>query len=761
VVHLSATLPSTENEPFGLTDADRTHDALQSRLAANKPAQLKPARSKLDEVSKLAGEFAAAATELAAEAESAKVIAVVVNRVGLARAVHDTLRKALRGDDDGPSADVTLLIGRSRPLDRDRLLKEVLPRMAAGRRADTEARPLYVVATQCIEAGADLDFDALVTQVAPLDCLRQRFGRLDRLGARHKKGRKSHAVVLAAAGEVAKKVVDPIYGEAVAKTWGWLLERGGRDETVDFGIDHLKLPASEALDALLAPRASAPVMLPAYVDCWAATSPAPAADPEVSLFLHGPDTGPADVQIVWRADLAEEDLRDSGRADEIVAACPPSSLEALAVPVAAARRWLANAEPPEIADVEGASVGVAEDRRERDRDHRRALRWRGSDHAATGPIEPHELRPGDLIVVSATYGGCDAFGWNPGLPGEVADLGFEVNLRHRRRLIFRLDRAVVRNALRDDLETADRLWRRISDRLEEWHDDTATLVVELADLDDFPETWVRALKELGPSGFSLELRDADSPGRGGMLSLRRRLEGSEVESILGDPSLEPEVGEPATEDDVSSVTGAPIGLAEHCEQVARLARAFAHKAGLPAERVRDVALAAALHDLGKAEERFQIYLRGGDEFAWEIDPKPLAKSGTRPTRQELGRAARQAALPARARHECWSLEIARSMPRLSEASDPELVLWLIGTHHGHGRPFFPAVEYPAIGEELTIEFCGARLAAGVEVPVWRLDSGWIERFERLTRRYGPWELARMEAILRLADHRASEMAGSP
>ena len=41
-------------------------------------------------------------------------------------------------------------------------------RMKAGRSRSPDDRPLFVVATQTVEVGADLDFDQLVTEAAPL-----------------------------------------------------------------------------------------------------------------------------------------------------------------------------------------------------------------------------------------------------------------------------------------------------------------------------------------------------------------------------------------------------------------------------------------------------------------------------------------------------------------------------------------------------------------------------------------------------------------
>src|SRR5262249_21249251 len=106
-----------------------------------------------------------------------RAVAVIVNRVATAREVCAVLTAK------HPGADVVLLTGRMRPLDRDRVVARWLGRLEpnAGTALD---RPVFVVATQCLEVGADLDFHALVSECASLDALRQRFGRLNRVGAR-------------------------------------------------------------------------------------------------------------------------------------------------------------------------------------------------------------------------------------------------------------------------------------------------------------------------------------------------------------------------------------------------------------------------------------------------------------------------------------------------------------------------------------------------------------------------------------------------
>jgi CRISPR-associated endonuclease/helicase Cas3 len=90
-----------------------------------------------------------------------------------------------------------------------------------------------------------------------------------------------------------------------------------------------------------------------------------------------------------------------------------------------------------------------------------------------------------------------------------------------------------------------------------------------------------------------------------------------------------------------------------------------------------------------------------------------------------------------------------------QAHDPDLVLWLIGTHHGWGRPFFPPVLWPATDDASQIELCGEKLPIRAGWQVADAGTGWIDLFVVLKKRYGPWGLAHLEASLRLADHRRS------
>ena len=90
------------------------------------------------------------------------------------------------------------------------------------------AAPLMVVATQCLEVGVDLDLDGLVTQAAPLDALRQRFGRVNRAG----RSIPAAGAILVTTESLAKKADDPVYGDRIRKTWEALTTIATKEGTV-------------------------------------------------------------------------------------------------------------------------------------------------------------------------------------------------------------------------------------------------------------------------------------------------------------------------------------------------------------------------------------------------------------------------------------------------------------------------------------------------------------------------------------------------
>ena len=87
---------------------------------------------------------------------------------------------------------------------------------------------------------------------------------------------------------------------------------------------------------------------------------------------------------------------------------------------------------------------------------------------------------------------------------------------------------------------------------------------------------------------------------------------------------------------------------------------------------------------------------------------------------------------------------------VGEEVDRELLTWLIGTSHGRGRTTFPD------GSESLLPERDGITPEVIEAAEELFDDGaWDDLFERLSRRYGPWGLAYLEALLRTADQQIS------
>lgn len=764
---LSATPGSGTEPPFALLDEEKKPDSpLGPRLYANKPVRL------VDVEDRTALERAC--VEQAKDLlERHRTIAVVVNRVASAGVIARQLSETL-----GTAATVTLLTGRMRPLDRDDVLRELRPAVQTGRSRTDDSPKRVVVGTQCIEAGADFDFDALVTEAASLDSLRQRFGRVDRLG----KYKRAEGVIVY--DKSAKD--DSVYGKAIAETIKWLKEQAkerpkklkdelkkfknetkklkgeakqqaeaqiARMTSVDVGVLALDVPSGDALTKLLAPKPNAPTLLPAYLDLWAQTSPAPSQVPDVSLWLHGPSSGPADVQVVWRADLSQDVLQqgDLEVATAIVTAVRPSSLEAMSLPFGTARAWLAGQVARDGGDTEGAA---ADEDDEPTAFGRRALRWRGDGSEV---VAATKLKPGDTIVVPASYGGIRSGCFEATAIDPVTDRAEQASLLARGRPVLRLHPTVT-----DGLGVALPLTE-----LEEARD----ALGRLATNNGWPP-WKRLWAQKLAKGRRSFVVSGDPSWT---VIEARRVVPSEIRSVIQPEETLEDGVELTTDSDDSFCVGRAVTLSEHTSDVEAFARGYATSCGLGEWLAEHIALAGWLHDIGKADCRFQLMLRGGSEIELFKDDTPWAKSAMPPGARAARKLARERsgypsggyfhAVQSVAMLDGQETALAQWLGKRDSTREPDvdLVLHLVASHHGECRPFAPVVVDRApvkvsLGGHVSGVFGKADFS---EVPsnhtLHRLDSPLADRFWRLVAKYGWQELCWLEAILRLADHRASAM----
>ncbi|MCF8146202.1 MAG: hypothetical protein K9N21_20025 [Deltaproteobacteria bacterium] len=432
-----------------------------------------------------------------------------------------------------------------------------------------------------------------------------------------------------------------------------------------------------------------PTLLPSHISLLAQTGPE-APEINVSPWLHGAGSGAPDVSIVWRLDLP---AANSVGWEEAVRLRPPLTREALEIPVYAARSWLEGGRAQDVTDLEGmagrpSGAGAS---------GKPVLCWRGPDDCRV--IFPRDIRPGDTLVVPAAYGGCDPYGWAPNSNAPVEDIADFCSLERGGAHIVRLvpgltswmgpHEAPVQEAVTELFSAETEMDPEMGIDQERVQLAQSALRAFLLEVD-------HPLITAFHGGFEIEPHPAGVVLRGRVMD--------EVEAVLS--------------------SGVAVELDRHLKGVTDQALTLA--VGHP-EKGR-ISLAASKHDLGKAEPRFQAMLHGTPLAA--ASGPILAKSGLRKLSQIRAAYARSD-LPAGFRHELASL---------AYAFEPDqIVRYLIGTHHGYGRPWFPA--------------CADTEAPGTDQIF--LGSPWAQAFAILLDEWGPWGLAGMELLLRASDIRQS------
>ena len=727
VTAMTATAVGSDDDAIGVTAADLERDhLLAARLTTPKPLRLRACDAWPALSAASTARLAEVITEevLAACSEVDGTVGCVVNTVRLATEVVARLTRAkmpggARRAREGEPLAVRQIVGRMRPWDLAALRRENpgLFSLEGDRFVDV------VVATQTIEVGVDMDFSALVTELAPGAALAQRAGRVNRSGSRAS----APVTVIVPADQAAlTKQAPPYEPMELAAAYDWLCRRQPEPDGLAPWAIHPGAGGDSPPEST-ARRVVFHRVEPWNVDLWSRTSDELFAENDLDLWLSDDLDPDLMAALVVRAGLPEDSLR----VPALLRAAPPLPHEMFPVRIGELRRIAADAAP-----LDGGRV-------------RRLFIVRDAEIV---PVEQSGLpgfrpRPGDVLVVDP-----DARVFRSNVVaadgGEIAtDVSERLDDGDTRDRHVRLHRGapglggladadvdsllqgLAGDAARDlDLQASksalDVGSTRVRRRLEEW----------CAGLGDgrHPET--------SPADESRSLLGAllalDGPSRADVT----------VSSDLDDSFWVVVSGTLARQiDDEARQTWTPapvaVDLDVHEQAVALAAVALADRLELPVEVRTAIEAAGRLHDEGKADPRFQRSLRNHvDDHAGRV----LAKSGMR-SLQLIRRARERSVLPSSWRHEQLSAAIAWEELTDVPCLERDLAVRLVGTSHGRGR-----VGFPHTCDELLP--ADRRSDAAVQLFA---DAEWDLLLDRTCVAWGYWGCAFLEALFRAADGNVS------
>jgi len=302
--------PVDGSAAVGVEADDRADPMLNRRLTARKTLRL----HQMGERDRLAPSLTALA--LAHKNDCVRVVVYVRS--------PKTAEEVRRGiEEQAPDAKVKVLTGTLRGFERDQLTRDPV---FASFRSDPDRLPPeathYLIATSAGEVGIDLDADHLVCDLAPIDSLIQRFGRVNRLGL----GKARVDVLVPARLSDAREEATLAYLETLPPVRG-----GGRNVSPSTLATHP--PPLEAFSPVLriVPLARH------WLDMWALTSIRDTDwpdRPEVGPWLHGVEAATPETWVAWRGDvawLAREEVREQD-CERALEACPVLTHERLREP---------------------------------------------------------------------------------------------------------------------------------------------------------------------------------------------------------------------------------------------------------------------------------------------------------------------------------------------------------------------------------------------------------------------------------------------